>query len=162
MSTLPHRLPLPPVSVIRRARLSDLDNILRIERASFKEPWDAETITQSISWFPTTCFVADHGGEIIGFLIGSPRPVEEGFFGHICNLAVEDRFRSQGVGSLLLRRAEHQFMVEGALGIQLEVRDSNHGARAFYQQKGYVEVVMVPHYYTNDESAVVMMKWFRY
>ena len=162
MSALPQRSFTQSRPLIRRARLSDLDQILVIERASFKEPWDADTIVQSIGWFPTTCFVAEWGREIIGFLIGSPRPVEEGFFGHICNLAVAVQFRSRGIGSLLLQRAEHQFMLEGALGIQLEVRESNNLARTFYQQRGYAEVVVVPHYYTNDESAMVMMKWFRY
>lgn len=162
MSALPQRSFAQFRPLIRRARLGDLNHILEIERASFKEPWDADTIVQSIGWFPTTCFVAEWGGKVIGFLIGTPRPVEEGFFGHICNLAVAEEFRSKGIGSLLLKRAEHQFMVEGALGMQLEVRESNNLARTFYQQRGYVEVVTVPHYYTNDESAMVMMKCFRY
>jgi hypothetical protein len=34
---------------------------------------------QSINWFPTTCFIAESRGHIVGFLIGSPQPVDEGF-----------------------------------------------------------------------------------
>ena len=162
MSGIPQSSPVHLVPVIRRALVSDIPGIMAIERASFIEPWDHETIVQSIEYFPTTCFVAEYRGEIMGFLIGAPQLVEEGYYGHISNLAVADRCRRRGIGNLLLKRAEHQFLVEGARGIQLEVRESNEGARKFYKKMGYEEVFVFPWYYSNGENAVVMMKWFRF
>ncbi|MDD1672974.1 MAG: GNAT family N-acetyltransferase, partial [Methanomicrobiales archaeon] len=93
MSAIPQKVSAQPAPVIRRARLTDVPGILAIERTSFIEPWDPDTISQSIDWFPTTCFVAEYRGEIVGFLIGSPQPVEGGFYGHIANLAVIERCR---------------------------------------------------------------------
>jgi ribosomal-protein-alanine N-acetyltransferase len=151
-----------PVPFVRRARIGDVGQILSIERASFVEPWDEETLSQSIELFPTSCYVAEYRGEIVGFLIGSPQPVEGGFYGHIANLAVAERCRKKGIGHLILKRAEHQFRLEGALGIQLEVRESNRIAREFYRKEGYEEVFMFPSYYSDAENAIVMMKWFRY
>jgi ribosomal-protein-alanine N-acetyltransferase len=162
MSAIPRRTPAPPVPRIRRARPEDVDHLLAIERASFVEPWEPDTIRQSIGWFPSSCFVAEWQNEVVGFLIGSPQPVNDGFYGHICNLAVAEEYRGMGIGRLLVRRAEHQFLMEGALGIQLEVRESNKGARSFYKKLGYEEVFLFPQYYSNGEHAVVMMKWFRY
>jgi ribosomal-protein-alanine N-acetyltransferase len=135
---------------------------MEIERASFIEPWDPETISQSIEWFPTTCFVVELRGKVVAFLIGAPQPGDEGYYGHVSNLAVSERCRKRGMGRLLLKRVEHQFMVEGAMGIQLEVRESNEGARNFYSKMGYEEVFTFPWYYSNGENAIVMMKSFRY
>jgi ribosomal-protein-alanine N-acetyltransferase len=162
MSSIPQKAPQRPMPLIRRARGSDVAGILSIERACFIEPWDEETISQSIELFPTTCFVADYRGEIVGFLIGSLQPVDEGFYGHVSNLAVAERCRRIGVGHLLLKRAEHQYLLEGALGVQLEVRQSNTGGRNFYKKEGYEEVFIFPWYYSDNENAIVMMKWFRY
>ena len=162
MSAIPRRTPAPPVPRIRRARPEDVDHLHAIERASFVEPWEPDTIRQSIGWFPSSCFVAEWQNEVVGFLIGSPQPVNDGFYGHICNLAVAEEYRGIGIGRLLVRRAEHQFLMEGAQGIQLEVRESNTGGRSFYKKLGYEEVFLFPHYYSNGENAVVMMKWFRY
>jgi ribosomal-protein-alanine N-acetyltransferase len=162
MSAIPHRNSFLQIPSVRRTRISDVPSILSIERASFVEPWDEETISQSIELFSTSCFVAEYKGEIVGFLIGSPQPVEEGFYGHVANLAVSERCRRQGIGRLLLKRAERQFLLEGAQGIQLEVRESNRVARDFYRKEGYEETFIFPWYYSDSENAVVMMKWFRY
>lgn len=155
------RIKESPVPSVRRARVTDLPSIVEIERASFVEPWEPDTLRQSIEWFPGTCFVATVGKEVTGFLIATPQAVNEGFFGHICNLAVSPDFRGRGIGTMLLRRAEHQFALDGAEGMQLEVRESNHVARSFYKKNGYEEAMVFAGYYSNGEDAIVMMKWFR-
>ncbi len=162
MSAIPRRISAPLIPKVRRARSGDVEAILGIERASFVEPWEQDTIRQSIDWFPSTCFVSEVHGEVVGFLIASPQPINDGYYGHICNLAVAEKSRRMGIGRLLVRRAEHQFLMEGAQGTQLEVRESNADARFFYKKLGYEEVFLFPHYYSNGENAVVMMKWFRY
>ncbi len=63
---------------------------------------------------------------------------------------------------MLVRREEHQFAIELASGVQLEVRLSNYAARQFYKKIGYREAFHIDRYYANGEDAVVMMKWFRF
>ncbi|MDD1673680.1 MAG: GNAT family N-acetyltransferase, partial [Methanomicrobiales archaeon] len=70
--------------------------------------------------------------------------------------------RKKGIGHLLVKRVEHQFLMEGAQGAQLEVRESNIGARNFYKKLGYEEVFFFPWYYSDAENAIVMMKYFRF
>lgn len=160
MGTYSERAVEDPVARVRRARLTDLPSIVEIERSSFVEPWEPETLRQTIEWFPTTCFVADLGGEVVGFLFATPQSVNMGFYGHICNLAVSPAQRRRGIGTLLLRRAEQQFALDGAEGMQLEVRESNLVAREFYRKRGYREVMIFTGYYSNGENAIIMMKWF--
>lgn len=151
---------LGPVARVRRARLTDLPSIVEIERASFLEPWESETLRQTIEWFPTTCYVAVFDGRVVGFLFATPQSSDDGFYGHICNLAVAPAYRRRGIGTLLLKRAEQEFALNGAEGIQLEVRESNLAAREFYRKRGYREVMIFTGYYSNGESAIIMMKWF--
>ena len=62
----------------------------------------------------------------------------------------------------LLRRLEHQFALELATGIQLEVRVGNTTAQRFYRRLGYRDIFQIEGYYSNGEDALVMMKWFRF
>jgi ribosomal-protein-alanine N-acetyltransferase len=75
---------------------------------------------------------------------------------------VSRRFRHRGIGTALVRRVEHQFVLEGATGVQLEVRAFNRDAQRFYRRLGYRDVFQIGNYYSNGEDAVVMMKWFRF
>ncbi len=147
---------------IRRARHSDLAQVVAIERESFPDPWDAEVMTDALTYFPTTFFVALSGGEVAGFVIGGFEDTGELMYGHICNLATARRFRRLGVGRLLVAREEQQFALELAAGVQLEVRRSNQVGQEFYRRLGYQEAFVIAGYYANGEDAIVMMKWFRF
>jgi ribosomal-protein-alanine N-acetyltransferase len=147
---------------IRKARQEDIGAIAAIEAESFPDPWDAGIIAETLAHFPSTFFVAEHMGKVVGFIIGGTEDTGEQVYGHICNLAVTGPCRGLGVGRMLVRRAERQFAINLATGVQLEVRVSNLAARQFYRRLGYREVFMVDCYYANGEDAVVMVKWFRF
>jgi ribosomal-protein-alanine N-acetyltransferase len=147
---------------VRRAKPVDVPAIAAIERETFPDPWGEGVFLETINYFPSTFFVAASGGEVIGFIVGGLEDTGELVYGHICNLAVTPGYHLRGVGRILLRRAEHQFVVETASGVQLEVRVSNTPAQKFYLRNGYREVFSIPQYYANGEDAIVMMKWFTF
>jgi ribosomal-protein-alanine N-acetyltransferase len=147
---------------IRRARTADVQAMSAIERESFPDPWDPEILAETITYFPTTIFVATAHAHIIGFVAGGLENTGEEIYGHICNLAIARPFRRRGIGRLLVAREEHQFAAELASGVQLEVRHSNRAAQIFYHRLGYREVFQIAGYYANGEDAIVMMKWFRF
>ena len=147
---------------VRRAKPGDVPSIAAIERQTFPDPWGEGIFQETISYFPSSFFVAASGGEVIGFIVGGLEDTGELVYGHICNLAVIPGYQQHGIGRLLLRRAEHQFIVETASGVQLEVRVSNTAAQKFYKRNGYREVFSIPRYYANGEDSIVMMKWFRF
>ena len=147
---------------VRRARITDVPAIASIESESFPDPWGGDIFADAVTCFPTTFFVATCDETLVGFIVGGLEDTGELLYGHICNLAVVSSSRSRGIGRELVKRIEHQFVLESASGIQLEVRISNFKARSFYRKIGYQEAFVVSEYYANGEDALLMMKWFRY
>jgi [ribosomal protein S18]-alanine N-acetyltransferase len=147
---------------IRRALPTDVNAIVAIENESFADPWDQGVFLEALTYYPTTYFVAVVDGMIAGFLVGALEDTGENIYGHLCNLAVSPHFRHRGIGRLLVTRAEHQFALELATAVQLEVRVSNTAAQKFYRRMRYQNVFGIEGYYANGEDALVMMKWFRF
>jgi [ribosomal protein S18]-alanine N-acetyltransferase len=147
---------------LEMARSADIPQIIAIEKEAFPDPWQEEMLKEALSIYPGTFFVARDNGQVAGFVAGGLEDTGEEIYGHIMNLAVGKSYRRSGVGKSLVSRLELQFAIEGATGVQLEVRISNHDAQRFYRRIGYSEVFQIMSYYTNGEDALVMMKWFRF
>ncbi len=147
---------------IRRATPLDIPAIVAIERELFIDPWEQAIFLEALTYYPTTYFVAESDGKVVGFIVGGLEDTGENVYGHLCNLGVVPSYQHRGIGRLLVNRIEHQFAFELASGVQLEVRLSNTVAQKFYRLLGYQEVFRIANYYANVEDAVVMMKWFRF
>jgi ribosomal-protein-alanine N-acetyltransferase len=89
-------------------------------------------------------------GRIAGFAVSrNTGPGER----ELLNLAVAPEFRRRGIGAELVRSLQ----TEPAVCVFLEVRESNHGARAFYKDLGFQEVgIRHGYYHLSHESAIVM------
>ncbi|HEX3001741.1 MAG TPA: ribosomal protein S18-alanine N-acetyltransferase [Methanoregula sp.] len=158
----PHDLALFPLPQVRRATPADIQAIVAIEKESFIDPWEQAVFLEALTYYPTTYFVAECDGAVVGFVVGGLEDTGENIYGHLCNLGVSPRYRRRGIGKLLVNRVEHQFALELATGVQLEVRVSNIAAQRFYRRMRYRDVFGIEHYYANGEDAIVMMKWFRF
>jgi [ribosomal protein S18]-alanine N-acetyltransferase len=158
----PHDLAVYPLPLIRRAVPSDIAAIVAIEKDSFIDPWEQTVFLEALTYYPSTYFVAVCDGAVVGFVVGGLEDTGENIYGHLCNFGVSQRYRRRGIAKLLLNRVEHQFRLELATGVQLEVRVSNTVAQRFYRRTGYRDVFGIEHYYANGEDAIVMMKWFRF
>lgn len=158
----PREIVPPSQPQIRRAVPTDIGAIVAIEKESFIDPWEQGVFLEALTYYPTTYFVALCDGEMAGFVVGALEDTGENIYGHISNLAVSPRFRHRGIGRLLVTRAEHQFALELATAVQLEVRVTNAAAQKFYKKMGYQNVFGIESYYANGEDALVMMKWFRF
>lgn len=135
-------------------RPEDLEAVLRIEAASFTQPWTREMFQAELIPGITLALVARvEGGTLVGYLCGS---IVAGEF-HISNIAVDPRIRRQGVGRRLLRSALAQAFRHGAATASLEVRASNLTAQALYRCFGFTVVGRRRRYYTGPvEDAVIM------
>lgn len=158
----PHDLVAYSLPQIRRASPADIPAIVAIENESFVDPWGPSVFLEALTYYPSTYFVAVCDGAVAGFIVGGLEDTGENIYGHLCNIGISPHYRRRGVGRLLVRRVEHQFSLELATGVQLEVRISNTVAQRFYQRMGYRPVFGIDQYYANGEDALVMMKWFRF
>jgi ribosomal-protein-alanine N-acetyltransferase len=140
--------------MIRRFSFADLDRILKIERQAFpKSPYDLATFHNLYRFYSETFWVyvqRTHGwqkGQILGYIVFARD-------GHIISIAVDPEWRKKGVGKALLERAMHQPRIKK---VRAEVRVSNKGAQAFYEQMGFRVVRVIPNYY-GDEDALIVEK----
>jgi ribosomal-protein-alanine N-acetyltransferase len=75
---------------------------------------------------------------------------------HLDLLGVSHDYRREGLGRRLVAWLEKPALVAGISAVFLEVRESNHGAQAFYERLGYRKLAHLPQYYQGRESAVRM------
>ncbi len=74
---------------------------------------------------------------------------------HILKVASSPKYRRQGIARELIMRIASDARDLGACEMTLEVRASNTGAQAFYEQLGLSNVGRRPHYYSDKEDAFI-------
>jgi ribosomal protein S18 acetylase RimI-like enzyme len=74
-----------------------------------------------------------HGSELVATVMAG----YEGHRGWINYLAVKPAFRRRGLGRRLMAEAEERLIAAGCPKINLQVRNSNADALAFYERIGY-------------------------
>jgi ribosomal-protein-alanine N-acetyltransferase len=80
---------------------------------------------------------------------------------HLLNIAVARAWQGQGMARDLLAVLYERCRQQHASALWLEVRPSNHPARALYQREGFVDIGVRKHYYPapeGREDAVVMRR----
>jgi ribosomal protein S18 acetylase RimI-like enzyme len=78
-------------------------------------------------------FVAEIGTDVVGTVMGG----YDGHRGWVYSVAVRATHRRRGVGSALVRHLEAALAERGCLKVNLQVRASNAGVVAFYEDLGY-------------------------
>ena len=145
----------PPVRLtIEPMRLADVDEVQRIEEASFASPWPenayrSELMTNRLASY----LVARVEGRIVAYG-GMWLMVDEA---HITTFAVHPGWRRQRVGERLLLAFLDLARDRHAREATLEVRLSNLAARRLYEKYGFRPVGLRPRYYSdNNEDALIM------
>jgi len=137
---------------IRLMRPDDLDEVVEIERKSFRMPWSRDSFLKDISNPIVVSIVGEENGRIAGYLI---LWVFEDVL-HIANIAVAPHLRRKGLGSQLIRRTIELARSKGVHRVELEVRRSNREAIRFYEKHGFRHVRTVKGYYQPEfEDALV-------
>jgi [ribosomal protein S18]-alanine N-acetyltransferase len=139
---------------VEQMQPEDLEAVLRIETASFTEPWTREMFQAELIPGISLALVAwSEANTILGYLFGSIVAAEL----HISNIAVEPEARRQGVGSKLLLSALALASRQGATTASLEVRASNLTAQTLYRHFGFTVVGRRRRYYAEPvEDGLIM------
>lgn len=143
----------PSISV-RQAQETDLAAIIRMENRCFTDPWSPETLFGELSTDRLRLpLVAEQNGTLCGYIMAWIVVDQL----HVLNIATDPDYQRQGVATALLQEAVRLGRPRGTVEVTLEVRASNHSARAFYLRHGFDEVGLRPGYYQdNGEDAIVM------
>jgi tRNA threonylcarbamoyl adenosine modification protein YeaZ/ribosomal-protein-alanine acetyltransferase len=134
--------------------LSRLEDVLRVERTVFGDPWPRRFFEDELRARESLARVVLHGAELAGYLLAWSLPEEI----HLGNLAVAPEYQRRGVGSFMLRWLMDEARSRRARRIALEVRTSNFAAQELYRTHGFETVVLRRGYYQDSgEDALVMV-----
>ncbi|MBM7624048.1 ribosomal protein S18-alanine N-acetyltransferase [Sporohalobacter salinus] len=141
---------------LRSMLITDLKEVLKIERQSFSSPWSFESFKKELIENQFARYlVLKREEEIIGY-IGVWIFLTEA---HITNLAIDPAYRRQGLAKYLLDKFFINFLAPRISEVTLEVRESNQAARKLYLDYGFEELGIKKDYYQdNQEDAVIMHK----
>jgi ribosomal-protein-alanine N-acetyltransferase len=150
---------------IRRAARSDLAAMLRIEQASFADPWTVDSLSTALSLARMRVLVAEFaemGGqrgdatpEVLGYVVA----LVVGSESEIADLAVAPEARRLGIGRALLNEAIAALAAAAVRTVYLEVRESNQAARTLYASAGFAPVGRRRGYYRSPvEDALVLRR----
>ena len=141
---------------LRRLELRDLDEIERIEQASYPTPWSRSMFAGELAKPSSLSLGAvDETGALVGYLVLS-RYVDAW---HVMNVAVAPERRREGIASALLRQLLDETRGDARRGYTLEVRVSNVGAISLYERFGFRAKGVRRGYYTdNREDALIMWR----
>lgn len=142
---------------IRAARQEDAERIVTIDQASFSHPWAPHVMREAVEKAQNgeyIALIAENEDELCGFVIAWTVRDE----GEIATIAVDAKWRGQGLGKRLLEAALHEAARRGAEAMFLEVRPGNADARHLYESCGFATVGLRKKYYSNGDDAIIM-KW---
>lgn len=144
-------------ALLRPARASDVAEIVRIERASFADPWSEDSFRRILGGQAAIFHVVELppekavAGYIIAFSIGPDAEV--------LNVAVDPAYRGRGLAGEMLDSVLIQLGAGGVRTAFLEVRESNRAARRLYGSRGFKEIGRRRNYYRRPvEDALVMRR----
>jgi ribosomal-protein-alanine N-acetyltransferase len=141
---------------LRRLEAADLVRVEEIEREAYPTPWSRSMFDAELrkpSSLAIGAFTA--ADELVGYAFVS-RYVDAW---HVMNVAVSIAYRRRGIAAALLERLFDVTATDPRRGYTLEVRVSNTGAIALYEQLGFEGRGVRRGYYTdNREDALIMWR----
>lgn len=147
---------------VRQAELSDINDIIKINRLCLPENYSFDFFYRILSEFGYACAVGEINGEVVGYLLSR---IERPFSsiiglnpskGHVISIAVLPQYRRKGLGILIMKYGMKKLIEHKVDSIYLEVRVSNVAAVEMYKKLGYYIKREFKHYYRDGESAFVM------
>jgi ribosomal-protein-alanine N-acetyltransferase len=157
MATAPELL--RPEVLIRPMRVTDVSEVVAIERASYQFPW-SEGIFRDCLRVGYVCRVITVSRQVSAYGVMSFGAGEA----HILNLCVSELYRRHGMGKRLLASLMERAAAAGMAEAFLEVRPSNTSAIRLYLALGFEQVGTRRGYYQavgGREDAAVLKRVLR-
>lgn len=147
---------LPFALNVRAMELTDVDEVLQVEKASFVTPWSREAFVAEVGDNDLACYlVAEVDGRVVGYA-GMWLILDEA---HVTNVALLPVYRGRGLGTALMGALCELAKTVGAQRMTLEVRPSNIAAQRLYGKLGFAARGVRPGYYTDTkEDALIMWR----
>lgn len=131
----------------------DMAEVLRIEQASAKNPWNDEDFLCCLRQRNCIGMVAEHNHRIVGFMIYELHKSRL----HILNFAVAPEARRSGIGSQMVLRLIDKLSQQRRSEILIEIREGDLDAQLFFKEQNFKAVcVLRRHFDDTEEDAYIM------
>ena len=101
-----------------------------------------------------TALVIEEESQVQGFIVARMIGMEW----EIENIAIAGPARRRGLGTRLLGELLDRARMKAVRAVFLEVRESNHAARALYEKWSFLESGRRPKYYRNPEEDAILYR----
>lgn len=140
--------------IVKKAELSDVPQIAKIERASIPQPWSEAAFTAALADEKAVTLAAFCSGVLCGFITG----VYLLDTADIYSVAVSSEYRQKGAGKRLLEKF-FSALPDEVNNVCLEVRESNVPAIKLYEKLGFERAGLRKNFYQDPrENAILMTK----
>ncbi len=145
---------MPPV--LRPYDPKDFSALYRLDQSCFPAgiAYSKPTLRYFLSLRSADCLVAMEAAHIAGFILTEENPP----LAHVITLDVAEKFRRQGIASVLLAESERNLALRGVRHVLLETATNNDAAVAFWQHHGYRIEATLKRYYLGRLDAYEMRK----
>lgn len=138
-----------------RMKEGDLEEVLRIEKESFSDPWTREAFLEDLNKDFTYPAVARKDGKLVAYTC--LWKIEDEL--QIANIAVDNKHRHQGIAQKLMEWIIGQGLKQKCKSVTLDVRISNSVALTLYRKFGFEQIGRRKNYYRFPvEDAIIMEK----
>ncbi len=148
---------MPKEIKIRAMTYDDLDQVYRIEREIFPNPWPRSFFEADLRLVRTVGLVAEIEDQITGYALATCADIEF----HITNIGVDLKFQRQGIAQRLMAALEKIAVERDCPHAYLEVRVDNYPAIELYLKLGFEIIYTRPRYYLDGTDAHVMYKRYQ-
>ena len=139
----------------RPLRYEDIDRVVEIENECFSEPWSRNAFEESVDSKFNRIYCLKKADVLLGF-VGWAWSFDEA---EINNVAIDEAYRGNGYGSIMLENAIEYLAEFRIKTIYLEVRAWNKPAISLYSKFGFEKIGIRKNFYRfPTEDAVVMKK----
>ena len=144
---------------IRPFRMSDLDAVLAIERASFgADAYDRNLFAELFGKCGRLFLVAAARGGIRAYMVTAAAVRRATLSAELVSVGVAPACRGQGIASALMRSTLRRLRLRSVRQFSLAVRVSNRQAQALYAKFGFARLRRVRRYYEDGEDALVLRR----
>ena len=135
-------------TVIRQMDIDDISAVYHLGEQLFTSEelpilyrtWCPSEVTEHFSYEPDYCFVAEKGGQIIGFILGTTMEKEGTawrLYGYVSWIGVDEDHQRTGLGMRLYRKLEEQLQKDGVRMVIADTQGNNRDAIAFLNGLGF-------------------------
>lgn len=137
-----------PAIAIREMEIDDIASVYHLGERLFTSEdlpilyrtWDPYEVTDYFSSDPDFCLVAEVGGKIVGFILGTTIEKEGTAwkkYGYVGWMGVDEAFQRTALGSRLYKRLEQRLKKEGVRMVIADTQGDNRNAIAFFKAIGF-------------------------